>query len=151
MPAKIYYASPCLCGVKCRYDGQAKTDPSLSERIDVLFKADGKLLCPEVLGGLPVPREPAEIVGGTGDDVLDGKAKVMTQNGQDVTIAFVQGAQAVLDVCLAKGVTDAYLRIKSPSCGLGDMYDGTFSGRLVPGNGVFAALLIRHGINVHPV
>jgi uncharacterized protein YbbK (DUF523 family) len=105
-------------------------------------------LCPEVLGGLPTPRPPAEIQGGDGDDVLEGQARVMNTEGRDITTEFLAGAQKVLRVAHRWGIKVAILKARSPSCGVGQIHDGSFSGRLVKGDGVTAALLKREGIIV---
>jgi len=105
-------------------------------------------VCPEEAGGLPTPRPPAEIVGGDGEDVLNGKAKVMTVDGRDVTDAYLKGAHHALQVAQAHGATQVILKARSPSCGCSDIYDGTFSGTLTSGDGVTTALLKRHGITV---
>ena len=138
-------ASACLVGKKCRYDGQAKED----ERVIQLY-TEGKVshVCPECLAALPMPRCPSEIVGGSGEDVLCGKAKVMGQDGSDRTAQFVAGAHKTLALAVQAGASRAYLKAKSPSCGYGRIYDGSFSGKLKPGNGVTAALLIQNGIEV---
>ena len=85
--------SACLGGIACRYDG----NDNLISKIELLQQEDTVLICPEVLGGLPTPRPSAEIIGGNGDDVLDGKAKVMTKDGEDVTESFVSGAYKALE------------------------------------------------------
>ena len=124
--------SACLAGECCRYDGKANLDP----RAAVLRKQGALIICPECLGGLSTPREPAEIIGGDGADVLDGKARVITKSGCDVTDAFLSGAEASLAMCREKGITDAFLKARSPSCGCGIIYDGTFAGVRIPGDGV---------------
>ncbi|MER8047759.1 DUF523 domain-containing protein [Streptomyces sp. NPDC094032] len=137
--------SACLRGVPCRYDGRDKPsaalDASLEGRVVVPF-------CPESAGGLPTPRRPAELVGGDGHAVLDGTAKVVDDAGEDVTAEFVAGAHLALDRARSAGCAEAVLMPRSPSCGRGRVYDGTFGGGLVPGDGVTAALLERHGITV---
>ena len=105
-------------------------------------------ICPECLGGLSIPREPAEIVGGSAEDVLVGHARVLTKSGVDVTEAFVRGAYAALEFCKTHGIKEAILKAKSPSCGCGMIYDGTFSGHLIAGNGVATTLLRQNGIAV---
>jgi uncharacterized protein YbbK (DUF523 family) len=105
-------------------------------------------VCPEQLGGLPTPRPPAEIVGGSGEDVLDGQARVITRDGQDVTDNYLRGALEVLRLAQLAGVDEAILKERSPSCASTEIYDGTFSGTLRPGCGVTTALLRRHGIRV---
>ena len=105
--------SECLSGRPCRYDGRAKPDKGAQ----ALVKAGAVCICPEVLGGLDTPRSPAEIQGGDGFDVLDGKAKVVNKAGEDVTAQYVKGAEIVLELCKKYGVTEAVLKEKSPSCG----------------------------------
>lgn len=137
--------SACLAGEKCRYCGDGFNYPALRKLVE-----DGKAVpvCPEVLGGLPVPRAPSEIVGGDGFDVLDGRARVLTDKGADNTDAFLQGAAEVLAVARKTGAHTAILKERSPSCGSSMIYDGTFNGRRIPGCGCTAALLIREGIRV---
>ena len=137
--------SACLLGVRCRYDGghsrstaaikHHETEPLIS-------------ICPEQLGGLPTPRPPAEIVGGDGEDVLANKAKVITEAGEDVTDAYLRGALDTLRIAQSHGATQVILKARSPSCGCGAIYDGTFSGTLKAGDGVTTALLKQHGIEV---
>lgn len=105
-------------------------------------------ICPEVAGGLPIPRPTAEIVGGDGDDVLDGRAQVVTVSDEDVTAAYVRGAERALTAAREHAITTAVLRQRSPSCGSVCIYDGTHSGMLKAGQGVTAALLRRNGIAV---
>ncbi len=137
--------SSCLCGEKCKYSG----DDNYHEKV-VAYCEDKKVLkvCPEVLGGLQIPRPPAEIVGGTAKDVLDGKASVMNCKGKDVTDAFVKGAHKVLSLAKEYQVTEAILKANSPSCGKGMVYDGKFRGKLIKGNGLTAQCLLEAGIQV---
>lgn len=107
-----------------------------------------RLVCPEVDGGLATPRPAAEIVGGDGHDVLDGLARVLTIDGEDVTDAFVRGADIAVRAAVEAGAKRAVLKARSPSCGCGRTYDGTFSGVLRTGDGVTAAALRRSGIHV---
>lgn len=141
--------SACLAGEKCRYDGSAKPNAALLERLG----GDGAYMpvCPECLGGLEIPRQPAEIVGGDGAAVLDGRANILGRDGADRTEAFLRGAEATLRLAMENNVKRVYLKQKSPSCGAGEIYDGTFSGRCIPGDGVTAALLRRNGIEIVPV
>ncbi|MGI8386304.1 DUF523 domain-containing protein [Robertmurraya sp. P23] len=137
--------SACLAGLPVRYNGLS----SLEEKIHKLVSEKKAITaCPELLGGLETPREPAEIVDGTGEDVLDGKAKVLDCKGKDVTEAFVEGAYETLDVIRKIQATVVVLKENSPSCGSGKIYDGTFTGEKVEGHGVTAALLIRNGVRV---
>ncbi|MFF0292583.1 DUF523 domain-containing protein [Kitasatospora sp. NPDC004614] len=139
--------SACLRGVPCRFDGRDKASEALAGALDgrrvVAF-------CPEVAGGLETPRRPAELVGGDGHDVLDGTARVVDDGGRDVTAEFVAGAERALVAAQRAGCTEAVLMPRSPSCGRGKVYDGSFAGALVPGDGVTAALLERNGITVRP-
>lgn len=139
--------SACLLGRPVRYDGTGRrSDDPLFER----WREEGRLvpICPEVLGGLPVPRPVAEISGGSGGDVLDGRARVLTRDGADVTPHFVAGARQALEQARAYDVRLAILKESSPSCGSLQVFDGTFAGRKVHGEGVTTALLERHGIAV---
>ena len=137
--------SACLLGVRCRYDGGHSRDAAAIKQheTDTLIA-----VCPEELGGLPTPRPPSEIVGGDGEDVLAGTAKVMTAAGEDVTGAYLRGAHQTLGIAQSHGATRVILKARSPSCGCGNIYDGTFSSTLKVGDGVTAALLKQHGIEV---
>jgi uncharacterized protein YbbK (DUF523 family) len=137
--------SACLAGRACRFDGSDNRDDRLARLV-----ASGRavLVCPEEDGGLPTPRPPAEIVGGDGDDVLDGRARVLTKDGADVTDAYLLGAGAALDAARRVGARTAVLKARSPSCGRGCIYDGSFSRTARDGDGVTAALLRRNGIEV---
>ena len=137
--------SACLLGIRCRYDG----GNSLNETAIKQMKMDELIpVCPEEAGGLPTPRPQAEIVGGDGDDVLNGKAEVMTVDGTNVRAAYLKGAHHALQMAQSHGATQVILKARSPSCGCGNIYDGTFSGTLTSGDGVTTALLKRHGITV---
>ncbi|TXH38186.1 MAG: DUF523 domain-containing protein [Rhodospirillaceae bacterium] len=139
--------SACLMGEAVRYDGRAAGDGGglLAD-----WQREGRLvtICPELRGGLAVPRPPAEIEGGSGSDVLDGTARIVTPDGSDVTTFFLQGASAALRLAQEHGVKIAVLKQRSPSCGGREIYDGSFQGRRIAGEGVTAALLRRHGILV---
>ncbi len=128
--------SACLVGVACRYNGTAFPCAGIAELVSL-----GKAIavCPEVLGGLAVPRLPAEIVG----------LRVQTTQGQDVTEEYRTGAAAALRIAVENGCTSAVLKARSPSCGSGRIYDGSFSGRLVDGDGLLAGLLKQAGIIVY--
>ena len=145
MMSEIYLVSTCLLGICTTYDHSSHPEPFLIGRC-----ARGQVvpICPEVAGGLPIPRPPAEIVGGDGFNVLDGLARVVTCDGDDVTQAFFAGAEIALETARRFNVKTAVLQPRSPSCGSRQIYDGSFSGSLVSGQGVTAALLTRHGINV---
>jgi len=137
--------SACLAGVHCRYD---RGHNGIAAIEDLIRAGKALPVCPEQLGGLPTPRNPAEIVGGDGDDVLDGRARVIDNQGRDVTEAFVQGAYQALRIAQAAGARVAVLKESSPSCGSHRIYDGTFRKQKKPGHGVTAALFRRHGIRV---
>jgi uncharacterized protein YbbK (DUF523 family) len=140
--------SACLLGSRVRYDGGAKR---LDDELVARWRTEGRMvaICPEVAGGLPVPRPPAEIVGGDGAAVLDGTARILTGSGQDVTRHFVRGAHRALEVARETGARVALLKETSPSCGCRQIYDGRFAGTRVPGQGVTAALLRRAGVRVY--
>jgi len=129
--------SACLIGIKCRYDGKS----NLNKKCLGLFKK-GKLIpvCPEQLGGLQTPREKSEI---------QKNGKILTKSGKDVTKNFIKGARKTLKLVKLLEIKEAMLKSKSPSCGCGKIYDGTFSGRLIKGNGVTAALLKKNKIKVY--
>ncbi len=137
--------SACLLGLCTRLDGRARSFPAVSSLASRFLLIP---VCPEQLGGLPTPRPAAELHGGAGDQVLDGKASVMTADGRDVTQAFLRGAAEVLAVARLIDADTAVLKARSPSCGVGITYDGTFSHTLQPGSGVTAALLGRSGITL---
>lgn len=138
--------SRCLLGHRVRYDGGAHGPFDLLQH----WQDEGRIvpLCPEVAGGLPTPRPPAEIPGGQGAQVLDGVRAVLTDSGEDVTTAFVAGAEIALQLVRQHGLRIAVLKARSPSCGNSHNYDGSFSGTLVTGEGVTAALLRRAGVKV---
>lgn len=137
--------SACLAGIKCRYNGGSCPKEEIQKLV-----SEGKAIpvCPEQLGGCPTPRLPAEIEGGTGADVLDGRCRVKRANGEDVTKEFIRGAEEVLRIAEIAGAHKVILKAKSPSCGFGCIYDGSFTGRLIAGNGITAELLLRNGIKV---
>src|SRR5688572_3379415 len=139
--------SACLLGERVRYDG---ADARSGSTILGTWLAEGRVVpfCPEVAGGLGVPRPPAEIQGDGGAAVLDGSARITTREGADVTDGFLRGARRALEAATAAGARVAVLKQGSPSCGSGAIHDGSFSGRRRPGQGVTAALLARHGIRV---
>ncbi|MGH8384411.1 MAG: DUF523 domain-containing protein [Pseudomonas sp.] len=138
--------SRCLLGHRVRYDGGASGPfDQLQEWFD-----EGRVvpLCPEVAGGLPTPRAAAEIAGGQGAEVLEGRASVITTEGEDVSAQFLSGARQALELVQEHGIRIAILKANSPSCGNLLTYDGTFSGVKISGEGVTAALLKRHGVLV---
>ncbi len=127
--------SACLLGVKCRYDGQSKTN----EKVLALSKKETLIpVCPEQLGGLSTPREPSEQKG----------SKIFTKTGKDITQNFIQGAEECLKIANLYGIKEAILKQRSPSCGCGKIYDGSFSGKVIAGDGVTTALLKKNKIRV---
>ncbi|MBQ8538000.1 MAG: DUF523 domain-containing protein [Clostridia bacterium] len=127
--------SACLLGTSCRYDGGSQPCQKV---IDLMKDHELIPVCPEQLGGLPTPRLPSEIRGD----------KVVASNGTDVTAQFRRGAQEALGMAKLYGCQKAILKSDSPSCGCGRVYDGTFTGRKCPGNGVTCALMLAEGIEV---
>jgi uncharacterized protein YbbK (DUF523 family) len=134
-PGEFILVSACLAGRACRYDATAFPHPEVL-RLAGLGRVVA--VCPEVLGGLGVPREPVELRHG----------HALSRSGADVTGAFRLGAERALTLALDKGCRRAVLKSRSPSCGSGRVYDGTFSGRLVAGDGLLAALLKAAGLEV---
>lgn len=139
--------SSCLLGNLVRYDGnhsllEYELLTSLSRHFEVIT------ICPEVAGGLAIPRTPCEIFSGEGIDVIQKRAKVLSQTGADCTNEFLLGAQLALQLVKEHKIKYALLKAKSPSCGNQTIYDGSFSGKLVPGVGVTAAILEQHGVRV---
>lgn len=127
--------SACLLGRDCKYNG----GNNYSEKVPEYVKGHDVIpVCPEVAGGLPIPRIPCEIVGGT----------VTNRNGESKDKEFREGAKICLEKALVEKVNLAILQSRSPSCGVKQIYDGSFSGKLIPGKGVFAELLSKHGIKI---
>ena len=127
--------SACLAGHPCRYDGRSNLRPEIASLVEA---GQAVPVCPEVLGGLPTPRTPGER---KGDRVLSAK-------GEDVTSAFASGAEAALYIAEECGCCAAILKARSPSCGCGHIYDGTFTRTLVDGDGLFAELLRKKGFQL---
>ncbi|WP_339287749.1 DUF523 domain-containing protein [Paenibacillus sp. FSL E2-0201] len=137
--------SSCLAGMKVRYNG---TD-CLDEMIQKLLNEDKAIaVCPELLGGFSTPREPSEIIGGNGEDVLAGTAKVVDRSGTDVTDMYLKGAYITLAKAQEVSATMVVLKENSPSCGSAMIYNGEFKGKKIAGNGVTTALLRKNGIEV---
>ena len=138
--------SACLLGQPVRYDGQSKhVDNATLE----LWKNEGILVpvCPEVSGGLPVPR-PAGEIQGSAEGVLSGIAKVTTASNEDITRFYLYGAEHALSLCQQHNIRVAILKENSPSCGSTNITDGSFSHKLIPGEGVTARMLRQNGIQV---
>lgn len=127
--------SACLLGVACRYDGKSKADEKI-----IALKEKYSLIpvCPEIMGGLPTPRPSSEIC----------SQRVIMNNGKDVTAEYKKGAEEVLRLAKLFGCKKAVLKERSPSCGCGEIYDGTFSRKLKEGNGITSELLLNNGIEV---
>ncbi|MFQ5480421.1 MAG: DUF523 domain-containing protein [Thermodesulfobacteriota bacterium] len=144
--------SACFLGIKSRYDGSA------SFNAEAIREAAPNLVpvCPEQLGGLPTPRTPAVIKGGSGIDVLEGSASIITLSGKDVTSSFIKGAESVLEIARLTGAKKAVLKENSPSCGVNHIcreYPGCDKGnkkikKIRKGPGLLAALLLIEGIQV---
>ena len=130
--------SACLLGENCKYNGGNNQNPEL---LRLLSGHEVIQVCPEVLGGLPTPRVLAEIVNGT----------VINREGVSVDDAFRQGAKRALGFAMKKKPDLIILQSRSPSCGAKEIYDGTFSGKLIPGNGVFAEMALQAGFRVMDV
>lgn len=137
--------SACLIGVDCKYSGGNNKNDKL---MDYLKGKNMIPICPEQLGGLCTPRTPAEIVGGSADDVIDGKAKVINKEGLDITAEFLKGAYETLKICRTLGIKKAILKEKSPSCGINQVYDGSFKSNIIDGYGITAAILIKNGVDL---
>ncbi len=133
--------SACLAGVNCRYSGGSCEDRTIA---DLVRQGKALPVCPELLGGLPTPRPSCEIV----QDIVKGP-RVLSRDGRDFTAEFNKGAKKTLAIAKAVGAHKAILKSRSPSCGCGLIYDGTFTNRLISGNGMAAELLIAHGVKVY--
>ena len=141
----MYLVSACLCGLNCRYNGLS----SYNDRVKALYDRGNCIaVCPEHLGNLPIPREPHEIINGEGKDVLNGIARIMSKDGTDSTNEFIDGAKKTLEIAKLMNVDTAILKSRSPSCGLGQIYDGSFNHKLRMGNGITAELLKQNGIKI---
>ena len=132
-PPPIYLVSACLVGLCSRYDGQTRPNQTCRQRLQ-----DGIWIpfCPEQMGGLPTPRTAADLIEGDGNDVLTGKAKVITRDGRDVSQQFIKGAEQTLFLAKSQQVTSIFLKAGSPSCGISEKA------------GVTAALLQQHGFHL---
>lgn len=137
--------SSCIAGLEVRYNGTHCLENKISQLIE---ENKAIPICPELLGGFTTPREPAEIIGGNGEGVLDGKAKVVEKSGRDVTELYIKGAIETLKQAKNVNATVVVLKEYSPSCGSSMIYNGEFIGEKIAGNGVTAALLKRNGLQV---
>ena len=132
--------SACLAGINCKYSGGNNLNPELR---DLVNSGKAVPVCPEQLGGLITPRTPAEIIKDSEENI-----KVITKTGTDVTKEFILGAERALAIAKALNIKTAVLQSRSPSCGCGYIYDGTFTKHLIVGNGITAELFIKNGIKV---
>lgn len=132
---EIIAISACLLGIACRYDGESKLYKDIEKLREKYILVP---ICPEIYGGLATPRPPAEIQGD----------RVINVHGVDLTKNYKLGAQTSLEICKLNNISKAVLKAKSPSCGKGLVYDGSFSGRLIDGDGITAKVLEEHGIRV---
>ena len=132
---KPILVSACLLGVQCRYNGTGALEEEIARLKEKYVLIP---ICPEILGGLPTPRIPCERLGNL----------VRNRNGEDMSDAFHKGALETLQLAKFYGCTHAILKERSPSCGHGMIYDGSFSGTLTPGDGITTQLLKEHGITV---
>lgn len=135
MPKSPILISACLAGIYCRYNGETIPNESV---LDLVREGIAIPFCPEAYGGLPTPRPPCEIKGN----------RIVNVEGVDQTEEFMRGAEEGLRLAKLSGCKEAILKAGSPSCGYGSIYDGTFTGTRIPGNGVFADILAKHGIAV---
>lgn len=161
---RMYLVSACLAGVACRYDGKGHVD---SKVMEIVNKGEAILVCPEVLAGLPTPRPRCEKRANEANKlyhrncnisetqlnkeyelIKNNLLQIICEDGRDLSKEFIQGAQKVLEIAKAANITTAVLKSKSPSCGKGFIYDGSFTGTLIEGNGVTAELLLQNGIKV---
>lgn len=131
----MYIVSGCLAGLCCRYDGKDNADERVME---LVRKGQAVPVCPEQLGGLPTPRPGCEIIGNS----------IMSEQGFDASESFLRGAEEALKLTKLVGAKKAILKSRSPSCGSGKIYDGTFSRTLIDGDGIFAAMLKREGVEI---
>lgn len=132
--------SACLAGINCKYSGGNNLNPNLR---DLVNSGKAVPVCPEQLGGLITPRTPAEIIKDSEENI-----KVITKTGTDVTKEYILGAERALAIAKALNIKTAVLQSRSPSCGCGYIYDGTFTKHLIVGNGITAELFIKNGIKV---
>ena len=131
--------SKCLCGYDCTYRG----DSNIIEALELIDKkGEAVLICPEVLGGLSIPRDPAEIVS-------EEPLCVQTANGKNVTKEYVEGAQKALEILKAHDIEYVILKSRSPSCGFNHIYDGTFSHKVIDADGIFVRLLKKEGYKIY--
>jgi len=141
---KIILASACVLGIQSAYNGKRA-----KRMLDKQWQTDKQYcfipFCPEQMAGFPTPRPPVEIIGGDGSDILSGNAKVITQNGKNVTKQFMDALNDILIAVQWIQPGMIVLQQRSPSCSCAGIYDGTFTHTLIPGDGIIAAFLRQHG------
>ena len=135
----MIFVSSCLVGINCKYSGGNNYNQKV---FDLVKEGKAIPICPEQLGGLQTPRNPAEI------KIIDGKKYVIDDKNKDVTDNFKKGAKEVLELAKKLNIEKAILQARSPSCGTGKIYSGNFDGKLIDGNGILAQLLIDNNIEV---
>lgn len=135
----MYIISACLAGINCKYDGGNNYNKDIMELVK---RGEAILVCPEQLGGLTTPRFPSEIL------IKNGNRKVINNHGEDVTKNYERGAKETLELAKKLNIKKAILKARSPSCGCGLIYDGTFSKTKIKGNGITAQLLIDNGFEI---
>jgi uncharacterized protein YbbK (DUF523 family) len=137
----LYLVSACLAGVNCRYDGSNTLNKKVAQLVQ---EGKGVAICPEMIAGLNTPRACCEMV-----QDQKGRKKIVSKDGEDFTKEFMDGAMKTLEIIKVIGIKKAILQERSPSCGYGRIYDGTFKGTLKKGNGLVAELLIENGIEIY--
>ena len=140
--------SACLLGLKCRYDGETNVEKASPKLLELYAAGELILVCPEQMGGLPTPRSGARISSGDGNDVLDGKSRLLTDDGADVTEQYLKGAYEALKIAQDLNIQEAILKQKSPSCGCGYTQGGLEQRSTIEGDGVTVALFKRNNITV---
>lgn len=135
----MYLVSACLAGINCKYSGGNNENEKVVELVKV---EKAILVCPEQMGGLTTPRLPSEIVN------INGERKVIASDGKDVTSEFIKGARETLKLAKMMNIKKAILKSRSPSCGCGRIYDGSFSKTLIDGDGITTELLKNNGIEI---
>ncbi len=139
MKKPVYMVSACLAGIHCRYDGCTNR---IDRIVSLVESGDAITFCPEQLGGLSTPRIQCELISEKGERIVKGK------DGSDHTAEFILGAEQSLKIAKENHIMKAILKSGSPSCGFGEIYDGTFTGKKIMGNGIAADLLQKNGIAV---
>lgn len=140
-----YVVSACLAGINCTYKKGNNINACIKKLVD---DERAITVCPEVMGGLSSPRQPCEIIGGDGYDVLDKKTSVKQKTGKDVTQNLIIGSKKTLKIAKKHNIRHAIFKSRSPSCGKGCIYDGTFTESTIRGDGVATAYLRRNGIAI---